>query len=73
VLSISHDPADYQPGELVTWMLPGSLPHIGIISRHRSGDGARPLVVHNIGAGPELSDVLFEFPITGHYRYDGPQ
>lgn len=51
---------------------PPHLPHIGIISSRRSADGARPLIVHNIGLGPRLEDRLFEFPITGHYRYDGP-
>jgi len=28
--------------------------------------------VHNIGRGPEVEDVLFTYPITGHYRYDSP-
>ena len=32
---------------------------------------SRPLVVHNIGRGPEIEDTLFAFPITGHYRYRG--
>jgi len=50
-------------------MLPGNLPHIGIVVDRSSTDGRRPLVVHNIGAGPKLEDVLFVFPITGHYRY----
>jgi len=29
----------------------------------------RPLIVHNIGAGPQLEDMLFDYKITGHYRY----
>jgi uncharacterized protein len=62
---------DYAAGDLVTWMLPGNLPHIGIVTDRRSSDGRRPLVVHNIGRGPELADVLFAFPITGHYRFRG--
>ncbi|NCC25837.1 MAG: DUF1287 domain-containing protein, partial [Deltaproteobacteria bacterium] len=41
------------------------------IVERRSADGRRPLVVHNIGAGPELDDTLFLYPITGHYRYSG--
>jgi len=69
----SRNPEQYRSGDLVTWMLPGNLPHIGIVVARRSPDGRRPLIVHNIGAGPELDDVLFEFPITGHYRYDGPR
>jgi uncharacterized protein YijF (DUF1287 family) len=65
------DAADYAAGDLVTWMLPGNLPHIGIVTDKLTADGRRPLVVHNIGNGPQLEDVLFEFPVTGHYRYRG--
>ncbi len=50
-------------------MLPGNLPHIGIVTDRRSEDGLRPLLVHNIGAGPVLEDMLFVYKITGHYRY----
>jgi len=67
VLPVSSDPADYAPGDLVTWMLPGNLPHIGIVTDRKSG--TTPLVVHNIGAGPKLEEMLFDYPITGHYRY----
>lgn len=70
-LNTSDNPADYQTGDLVTWMLPGNLPHIGIVSEHRSEDGKRPLIVHNIGRGPKLEDMLFDYNITGHYRYRG--
>jgi uncharacterized protein YijF (DUF1287 family) len=28
-------------------------------------------IVHNIGAGPKMEDVLFNWKITGHYRYEG--
>ena len=65
----SRDADQYQAGDLVTWMLPGNLPHIGMVAVRRSSDGRRPLIVHNIGVGPALDDALFEFPITGHYRY----
>jgi hypothetical protein len=67
----TRDPRDYAAGDLVTWMLPGNLPHIGLVTDRRSADGERPLVVHNIGNGPEIEDMLFAFPITGHYRYRG--
>jgi len=70
-LPISRDAAAYRPGHLVTWMV-GPLPHIGIVSPERSADGGRPLIVHNIGRGPELEDMLFDYPIVGHYRYVGP-
>ncbi len=66
---LSRRPEDYRPGDLVTWMLAGNLPHMGIVVDRRSADGKRPLIVHNIGGGPELEDFLFQAPITGHYRY----
>jgi hypothetical protein len=28
-------------------------------------------VLHNIGRGPQIEDVLFEWKITGHFRYYG--
>jgi uncharacterized protein YijF (DUF1287 family) len=69
---LSRNPADYRPGDLVTWNLRrdgGSLPHIGIVVDRRSADGRRPLIIHNIGQGPMAEDMLFDYPITGHYRY----
>lgn len=68
-LAVTNKPGDYQTGDLVTWILPGNLPHIGIVTNKLSADGQRPLIVHNIGAGPKLEDMLFEYPISGHYRY----
>jgi uncharacterized protein YijF (DUF1287 family) len=63
---------DYRPGDLVTWILPGNLPHIGLISTRRSADGKRPLIIHNIGAGPQEEDALDVAPVTGHYRFAPP-
>ncbi len=60
---------EYKAGELVTWMLPGNLPHIGIVTDRTSADDQRPLIVHNIGRGPKLEDMLFRYRITGHYVY----
>lgn len=59
----------YQPGDVVTWMLPGNLPHVGVVSDRRVPGTSRPLVIHNLGAGPVEDDTLFAFPVTGHYRY----
>ncbi|MGD9367383.1 MAG: DUF1287 domain-containing protein [Desulfobacteraceae bacterium] len=69
VLTASHRAEDYRPGDLVTWMLPGNLPHIGMVVDRKSEDAKRCLIVHNIGRGPRMEDALFDFPITGHYRY----
>jgi uncharacterized protein len=71
VLPVSNNPGDYKTGDLVTWMLRGNQPHIGIVSDRRSRDGRRPLVVHNIGEGPRHEDVLFDYEIDGHFRYFG--
>lgn len=69
-LSVSDDAEKYLPGDIVTWLLPGNLPHIGIVVEEK-GQSGNPKIVHNIGAGPKLEDRLFDFPITGHYRYFG--
>jgi len=68
-LPVTQNPEDYLPGDIVTWMLPGNLPHIGIAGIKKSADGKRPLVIHNVGRGPRQEDFLFDFPITGHYRF----
>jgi uncharacterized protein len=68
-LPVSDRAEDYRPGDLVTWRLPGNLPHIGMVVDRKSRDKKRFLIVHNIGRGPKMEDMLFDFPITGHYRY----
>lgn len=68
-LPATRDPADYRPGDIVTWELPGGLTHIGMVSAEKSAAGRRYLIIHNIGAGQVAEDCLFDFRITGHYRY----
>lgn len=68
-LKKSTDPNDYKPGDIVTWNLGGGIGHIGIVIDKKSDDNQRYLVVHNIGRGQEISDCLFQFLITGHYRF----
>lgn len=68
-LKVSDKGEDYLPGDLVTWTVTGHRPHIGIVTDRRSEDGKRPLIVHNIGRGPVLEDMLFDYPITGRFRY----
>lgn len=67
-LPANRDPRDYLPGDIVTWRLPSNVPHIGLVAVEQSSAGI-PLVIHNIGQGVRLEDCLFEFTITGHYRY----
>lgn len=71
-LRVSTRASDYSPGDLVTWDLGGGVPHIGIVVDRRAPGSDRYMVVHNIGAGPQMEDVLFSWKITGHYRYYGP-
>ena len=73
-LSISDNPNDYKPGDLVTWNLKsnGSLPHIGIVTNLYSINENHPIIMHNIGMGQVLEDMLFDYEITGHYRYGVP-
>ena len=66
----SLDAGEYKPGDIVAWNLRGEagfLPHIGIVT-DRIGASGWPMIVHNIGAGPKLEDVLFSWPMTGRYR-----
>ncbi len=69
-LPVTAAAADYQPGDIVSWRLPGGLAHIGVVVAEVSpADPARHLVVHNIGEGARLEDVLFAYQLTGHFRY----
>ncbi len=69
-LPVSRNPNNYKPGDLVTWMVNPEFPHIGVVVEERSKtDPRRHMIVHNIGRGTEMEDILFAFPVTGHYRY----
>jgi uncharacterized protein YijF (DUF1287 family) len=71
-LPVTDDAADYRPGDVLTWDLGGGLTHIGILTDAPSATPGRYLVMHNMGAGPRLEDVIFSWKLTGHYRYTGP-
>lgn len=71
-LGITLRAEDYAPGEIVTWDLGSGVPHIGIVVDQKLATSGRFLIVHNIGQGPKMEDVLFNWKITGHYRYFGP-
>ena len=60
---------DYRPGDIVSWRLPGNLPHIGIVSDLTSPLGV-PVIIHNIGSGVRMEDMLFSYPISGHFRFE---
>lgn len=71
-LPVTDRALDYSPGDLVTWDLGNGLNHIGIVVAEKSPSSGRYMIVHNIGEGPKMEDVLFSWKITGHYRYFGP-
>jgi len=67
-LPLSDDVADYQPGDIVAWELSSGVDHIGIVTNMLSESADRYLIVHNIGAGTRIEDVIFMWTIKGHYR-----
>jgi len=71
-LPVTKRAEDYSPGDIVTWDLGGDVPHIGMLVNVKSPESGRFLIVHNIGQGPNMEDVLFNWKVTGHYRYFGP-
>ena len=68
-LPISDDADDYKPGDIVAWELSSGVDHIGIVTNMMSDSDGRLLIVHNIGAGTRIEDVLLDWTIKGHYRY----
>lgn len=70
-LPVSQNPADYKPGDMVTYYIPEAIfskDHIAIVS-DKKGISGNYMIVHNIGLGPKLDDDLMTYKITGHYRY----
>lgn len=67
-IQITNNPTDYLPGDVVSWNLGGATSHIGIVSGQKAPSG-RYYIVHNIGGGQVLEDMLFAFKIIGHYRF----
>jgi uncharacterized protein YijF (DUF1287 family) len=71
VKPITNRAKDYQPGDIVTWNISGSMTHIGIVVNLKSEDKTRYLISHNMGGGQEIADWLFAYKIIGHYVYEG--
>jgi hypothetical protein len=68
-LPVTKEPRNYLPGDVVAWELDNGLLHIGMVSKMKVEGADRYAVVHNIGIGARLEDVLFAWKIIGHYRY----
>lgn len=73
ILPITRRAEDYVPGDIVAWNLGGGVLHIGIVVDQKSPQSERSMIVHNIGEGPKMEDVLFHWKMIGHYRYFGPR
>ncbi|MFO1438025.1 MAG: DUF1287 domain-containing protein [Verrucomicrobiaceae bacterium] len=67
-LPVTQNGSDYLPGDLITCTVAGKLPHIALVVPAPDGSST-PWIVHNIGQGPQCENRLFEFPLTGHYRW----
>lgn len=70
-LPLSKDVKAFLPGDVVSWELSDGRLHIGIVSGIKIKETDRYAIVHNIGLGARLEDVLFEWKIIGHYRFFG--
>ena len=68
-VGVTSTAGDYRPGDLVTWDLGGGVDHIGIVTDMALTSDGQSLIVHNVGAGTRVENVLFNWKITGHYRY----
>ena len=68
-LPITDNRADYLPGDVVAWELSDGVEHIGILTNLWSEADKHYLVVHNIGSGARIEDVLLAWKIIGHYRH----
>jgi uncharacterized protein len=68
-LATDGDSETFLPGDIVTWDLGGGVDHVGMVVNVWYKPTQRYLIVHNIGAGTRMEDVLFAWKVTGHYRY----
>lgn len=68
-LATNGNSDSFLPGDIVSWDLGGGVDHVGIVVNVWYKPSQRYLVVHNIGGGTRMEDVLFAWKITGHYRY----
>ncbi|HSS21881.1 MAG TPA: DUF1287 domain-containing protein [Pyrinomonadaceae bacterium] len=66
-LPLTTERADYLPGDVIAWQLSDGVEHIGVLTNLTQDNNY--LIVHNLGAGARVEDVLFAWKMIGHYRY----
>lgn len=67
-LPLPASAAGWRPGDVFTLLIDNRLPHTGIVSDRLAANG-NPLVIHNIGSGTREEDRLFDFRLTGRFRW----
>jgi uncharacterized protein YijF (DUF1287 family) len=68
--SLSTTDSDtFLPGDIVTWDLGSGTDHVGLLVNVWYKPSGHYLIVHNIGAGTRVEDVLFDWTVKGHYRF----
>ncbi len=60
--------SDWQPGDLLTCRVGGSLPHIGILSSQKDRNG-RWKAIHNIGLGTLEDSRIWAYPRRRRFRF----
>lgn len=68
-LRVTSKAEDYLPGDVVSWDLETGQSHIGVVTNLWAESSENYLIAHNIGSGVKVENVLFNWRITGHYRY----
>lgn len=68
-LPITATASDYLPGDVVAWRFDDGRLHIGLVSDIKMPNSEQYYMIHNVGAGARIEDVLFYWKIVGHYRY----
>lgn len=54
-----------KPGDFFAWLLPNGRPHIAVISKIK---GKKVYMIHNIGAGAEEEQIVYNWQIIAHIR-----
>ena len=66
---MTTNPSDYLPGDVIAWDLSGGQTHVGLVTDIPSRTSSKLMIVHNIGSGAQIEDVMFNWKMIGHYRY----
>lgn len=60
----------HKPGHIMIWSTGKNKYHIGIVAKKLVKGTQRPMIVHNFKKGPKIEDVLYKWPILGHFAYE---